>query len=82
MGHRIAIAENYPHLKADQNFRDLKNQLASPPTHVTNWSTDHCRHSIRTSDRRHLRGIAKCGPSLRRSVMPVPATTPTSCRTR
>jgi hypothetical protein len=56
MGHRIAIAENYPHLKADQNFRDLKNQLASPPTHVTNWSTDHCRHSIRTSDRRHLRG--------------------------
>lgn len=27
LGRLIAIAENYPNLKADQNFRDLQNQL-------------------------------------------------------
>ena len=27
MGRLIAIAENYPNLKADQNFRDLQSQL-------------------------------------------------------
>lgn len=31
----IAIAENYPNLKADQNFRDLQSQLEGTENRIT-----------------------------------------------
>ncbi|MDK2741447.1 MAG: LemA family protein [Nitrospira sp. BO4] len=35
LGRLIAIAENYPNLKADQNFRDLQNQLEGTENRIT-----------------------------------------------
>jgi len=35
LGRLIAIAENYPNLKADQNFRDLQSQLEGTENRIT-----------------------------------------------
>ena len=35
LGRLIAVAENYPNLKADQNFRDLQSQLEGTENHIT-----------------------------------------------
>ena len=35
LGRLIAVAENYPNLKADQNFRDLQNQLEGTENRIT-----------------------------------------------
>ena len=35
LGRLIAVAENYPNLKADQNFRDLQSQLEGTENRIT-----------------------------------------------
>ncbi|MBY0315115.1 MAG: LemA family protein [Bdellovibrionales bacterium] len=41
LGRLMVISENYPQLKADQNFRDLQHQLEGTENRITNARRDH-----------------------------------------